>query len=140
MRFIDDKRKWINFNPDFPSNHRGTYKIHGEWAEPVFPSNISLAGSPATPYIFDDRCSPEDAAQALLKVYLLGKEERTERGLKGREWAMSDEAQMSAVNMSKNVVNCMEEGFKNFKPRPKYEIHKAGPRPSKYIEHKLISY
>jgi len=84
MRFIDDKRKWINFNPDFPSNHRGTYKIHGEWAEPVFPSNISLAGSPATPYIFDDRCSPEDAAQALLKVYLLGKEERTERGLKGR--------------------------------------------------------
>lgn len=140
MRFIDDDFNWIDFNADFPSNHRGTYKHHGEWAVPVFPSNISLAGSPATPYIYDDRCSPEDAAKALLEVYLLGDKERTVRGEKGREWALSDEAQMSAVKMSGNVVRCMEEGFKNFKPRPKYEIHKAVPRPSKYIEHKLIGY
>ena len=140
MRFIDDDFNWIDFDADFPSNHRGTYKHHGEWAVPVFPSNISLAGSPATPYIYDDRCSPEDAAKALLEVYLLGGNERTVRGEKGREWALSDEAQMSAVKMSGNVVRCMEEGFKNFKPRPKYEIHKAVPRPSKYIEHKLIGY
>ena len=140
MRFIDDDFNWIDFDADFPSNHRGTYKHHGEWAVPVFPSNISLAGSPATPYIYDDRCSPEDAAKALLEVYLLGDNERTVRGEKGREWALSDEAQMSAVKMSGNVVRCMEEGFKNFKPRPKYEIHKAVPRPSKYIEHKLTGY
>ena len=140
MRFIDDDLNWIDFDADFPSNHRGTYKHHGEWAVPVFPSNISLAGSPATPYIYDDRCSPEDAAKALLEVYLLGGNERTVRGEKGREWALSDEAQMSAVKMSGNVVRCMEEGFKNFKPRPKYEIHKAVPRPSKYIEHKLTGY
>jgi len=140
MRFIDNDGKWIEFDTEFPSNHRGTYKHHGEWAVPVFPSNISLAGSPATPYIYDDRCSPEDAAKALLEVYLLGGNERTVRGEKGREWALSDEAQMSAVKMSGNVVRCMEEGFKNFKPRPKYEIHKAVPRPSKYIEHKLTGY
>ena len=23
----------------FPSNHNGTYKKHGEWALPVYPSN-----------------------------------------------------------------------------------------------------
>ena len=51
------------------SNHRGKYKVHGEWVKPVFPSNISLSGSPQTPYIFDDRCSYEDAGEALLEWY-----------------------------------------------------------------------
>lgn len=139
-RFEDDKGDWIEFSSDFPSNHRGTYKKHGEWARPIFPSNISLAGSPLTPYIFDDRCSPEDAAEALLEVYNLNPEERSKRGLAGREWAMSDESQMSAVNMTKNIVRCMHKGFDNFKPRPSYELHKVTDRPSNYIQHKLTGY
>jgi len=69
-RFEDENGDWINFTPDFPSNHRGTYKKHGSWVEPVYPSNLSLAGSPLTPYIFDDRYSPEDAALAL-KRYMI---------------------------------------------------------------------
>ena len=140
MRFVDEKGKWIDFDADFPSNHRGTYTDCGEWAIPIFPTNHSLAGSPATPYIFDDRCQPEDAAKAILTTYELGAEERNKRGLKGREWATSDEAQMSAINMSRNVVGIMEEGFNNFKPRPKYEITKVKERPSRYIEHKLTGY
>ena len=36
-RFVDDKGKWIDFDSDFPSNHRGTYKECGVWAEPVYP-------------------------------------------------------------------------------------------------------
>ena len=31
---------------ELKSNHRGEYKEHGEWVKPVFPSNISLCGSP----------------------------------------------------------------------------------------------
>ena len=81
-RFENDKGEWIDFDANFPSNHRGTYKKHGEWVEPVFPSNISLAGSPQTPYIFDDRCTPEDVADNLFKVYSYGKEER-DRSLSG---------------------------------------------------------
>ena len=50
------------------SNHRGEYKEHGEWVKPVFPTNISLCGSPLTPYIFDDRCSYEDAGEAFRMV------------------------------------------------------------------------
>ena len=41
LRFEDENGKWIDFDADFPSNHRGTYKKCGEWAVPVFPSNIS---------------------------------------------------------------------------------------------------
>ena len=140
MRFVDFDLNWIDFDADFPSNHRGTYRHHGEWAVPIFPSNISLAGSPSTPYIFDDRCSPEDAAEAIKKVYELGKEERDRRGAEGRKWAESEEAKFTAAQMSKSIQDTMDEGFESFTPRPRYEIHKITDRPSRYIEHKLIGY
>ena len=75
-RFEDGEGNWIKLTKDFPSNHRGTVKQCGDWAVPVFPSNISLAGSVPTPYIFDDRCSAEDVAQALERVYNMSPEER----------------------------------------------------------------
>lgn len=140
MRFVDEKGEWINFSADFPSNHRGTYKECGEWAIPVFPSNISLAGSPSTPYIFDDRCNPEDAAEALYKAYSLTKEERIEKGLKGREWVTSEESQMSASNMNKNIIRCIDKGFDNYKPRTKFDIVKIDNFKPIQIPHKLYGY
>ena len=137
MRFVDENGKWIDFTPDFPSNHKGTYKEHGEWAVPVFPSNISLVGSVPTPYIYDDRCAPEDVAKALEEVYDMGKEERTRRGLKAREWVTSDESGMSARQMCENVIDSMDETFEKFVPRTRYDIHKIAERPKKYITHKL---
>lgn len=140
MRFVDDDGDWINFTPDFPSNHRGTYKEHGIWAQPIFPSNISLAGSPQTPYIYDDRCTPEDAADALLKVYDLGKEERDKRGQAGRDWCLSDEAKFEATAMAKTVIETLDEGFESFEPRPTYDIIKIEKRESDRVTHKLTGY
>ena len=140
MRFVDDKGKWIEFDSDFPSNHRGTYKEHGEWAIPVFPSNISFTGSPLTPYIYDDRLSPEDAAQAILKAYNLSKEERDKRGMKGHEWVMSEEASMSSVSMSKKIGECIEKAFKNFEPRPSYNVVKIKEYKPLTVKHKIIGY
>ena len=140
MRFEDGEGKWIDFTPDFPSNHRGTVKQCGDWALPIFPSNISIAGSPQTPYIFDDRCTPEDAAKAMYDAYMLGKEQRDKNGLKGREWAMSPEAQMTANTMTDNIVKCMNKGFDNFKPRNSFEVIKIKNIESKKIQHKLIGY
>ena len=139
-RFEDENGDWINFTPDFPSNHRGTYKKHGEWAKPVFPSNICLQGSPLTPYIFDDKVQPEDAAEAIKFVYDLGKEERDRRGLSGRDWVLSEESNMSSKNMSKKIMQAMEKGFDNFSPRPQYEVIHVEDEPSKYITHKLTGY
>ena len=139
-RFENEKGEWIDFDADFPSNHRGTYTKCGDWAVPVFPSNISLAGSPPTPYIFDDRANPEDVANAIKTVYELGPDERKKRGLKGREWALSEEAGFTAKVMADRVGKTIEEGFKKFKPRPKFEIIKAGKIPSKYVKHKILNY
>lgn len=136
MRF-EHEGKWIDFTPEFPSNHRGTVKDCGEWAVPVFPSNISMVGSVPTPYIFDDRCSPEDVAIALEQVYSLGKQERDRRGLKAREWVTSDESGMSARIMCQNVISSMNEAFEKFTPRERFEVHKITDRPKKYVTHKL---
>ena len=139
MRFEKNK-KWIDFSPDFPSNHRGTVKKCGRWAEPIFPSNISLAGSVPTPYIYDDRCSIDDVAKAIENVYNLGKEERDKRGMEGYKWVTSDESQMSAANMCKNVINVLDKGFESFIPRKRYDIEKVGENESKYVNHKLTGY
>lgn len=132
--------KWIDFNPDFPSNHRGSVKTHGEWAVPVFPSNISVAGSISTPYIFDDRACPEQASQAIERMYTYTNQQRKEMGQAGYRWVTGDEANMTAEKMSNRVIEVLEKGFKNFKKRTAFDFYKIQDRPAKYIKHKLTGY
>ena len=138
MRFVDENGKWIEFDSDFPSNHRGTYKEHGEWAFPIFPSNISLVGSVPTPYIFDDRCSFEDIASAIEDCYKLTPEERERRGSAGRDWVTSDEAKMTAKAMSQNIIDVIEETLEKFTPRDTFDFIKVEDNAPDYVEHKLI--
>jgi hypothetical protein len=138
MRFEDENGKWIDFDENFCSNHFGTYKKHGDWAVPVYPSSLSIVGSIPTPYIFDDRCDIRDVAKAIEEVYNLTPEERQQRGLNGRTWVQSDESMMSARRMSENVIGCIEETFSNFKPRKSFELIKIDKLPRKKITHKLI--
>ena len=103
------------------SNHRGTYKEHGEWVKPVFPSNISLAGSPLTPYIFDDRCSYEDAGEALYEWYKARPEERERCGELGRQFVLGD-GKMTAKHMSESFIKNIDTTFEKWKPREKYTL------------------
>jgi glycosyltransferase involved in cell wall biosynthesis len=138
MRFEDENGKWIDFDNDFCSNHFGRYKKHSEWSIPVFPSNISIQGSVPTPYIYDDRANFTDAADAIMKLYELGPEERKRRGNLAREWVTSDESMMSASNMCKNIFNHTNEVFKIFKPKNNFELIKTTPVSKKHIRHKLV--
>lgn len=139
-RFEDAEGNWVDFDDKFPSNHRGTYTKCGEWAEPVFPSNISITGSIPTPYIFDDRCAPEDVAKAILKIYNLPKEERKRRGQAGRDWALSEEANMSASGMCKNLIKSVEECLEKFTPRPRFELIKSETIQKESVKHKVHGY
>jgi len=139
MRFEKDS-KWVDFTPDFPSNHNGTIKECGKWAIPVFPSNRSIAGSVPTPYIFDDRCTPEDAAAAIEQMYNYSKEEREQMGQAGYDWATGEEANMTAEKMSNRVIEVLDKGFDNFIPRASFDFFTIEDRPAKYIEHKLTGY
>ncbi|MGB0404859.1 MAG: glycosyltransferase [Fusobacterium sp.] len=138
MRFVDDKDNWFTPSPEIPSNHRGTFKKHGEWAFPCYPTSRSIQGSPLTPYIYDDRCRWEDALEQLQKVYSLSPEERKELGLKGREWAISDEAGFTVKHQANRVMEAFTELFKTWKPREKYEIVNATEYKGKFLNHKIL--
>jgi glycosyltransferase involved in cell wall biosynthesis len=138
MRFEFEDGTWIDFDADFPSNHRGTYKKHGKWAFPVYPTSRSVQGSPATPYIFDDRCTWEDAAERLMEVYNLSKEERQERGVEGYIWATSDEAGFTAKHQAQRFIEATELLFNTWSPREKFELINASEYKKPVLNHKLI--
>jgi glycosyltransferase involved in cell wall biosynthesis len=136
MRFEFEDGTWIDFTPDFPSNHNGTYKKHGKWAYPVYPTNKSLVGSPVTPYIWDDRCTAEDAAEQIMNVYT--DENRVENGLAGREWALSDEAGFTGEKQGIRVINAFDELFSTWEPREKFEFINTNEVKDRKINHKLL--
>jgi glycosyltransferase involved in cell wall biosynthesis len=137
MRFIDHEGQWFTPDANIPSNHRGTFKQHGKWALPVYPTNISIVGSVPTPYIFDDRCDASDAADRLLEAYNMGPQEREVRGNLGREWALSDEAGFTSEKMGYNVMNNIDNLFKNWKPREKYNLIKVTNPEGQFVPHNL---
>ena len=138
MRFEDNKGKWFEPDVDTPSNHKKTFTKHGEWAFPVYPTSRSIQGSPPTPYIYDDRCSWEDACDRIKEVYSLSDEERKARGLKGREWAIGNEAGFTAESQGQRVIEAFEELFKVWEPRDRYEIVNATEYRGKFLNHKIV--
>ena len=111
--FHDDK-KWKD-NPEL---------THGNWVKPVWPSNRALMGSIPTPYIFDDRCRFDDAAERIKEWYDMSKEERDACGLNGHEYVMSKEVMMSTKAMAQNFIDHMDNAFETWKPRKPFSIFK----------------
>lgn len=138
MRFEDVFGEWIDFTPDFPSNHKGTYTKRGKWALPIFPSNSSIQGSVPTPYIYDDRCKPEDAAHQIFMLYCMSKEERQKHGLEGREWAIGNEAGFTGEIMGKRAIESLDELFINWQPREEFELLSDSDYEKRVLPHKLI--
>jgi glycosyltransferase involved in cell wall biosynthesis len=137
MRFEDEDGNWFTPTPEFPSNHRQTLTKHGEWVFPCFPTSRSIQGSPMTPYIFDDRCRWEDATEQLIKLYNMTREERKALGLKGREWAISDEAGFTSKHQANRVMEAFTELFNTWEPREKYEIVNATEYKGRHLTHKI---
>ncbi len=138
MRFEDENGNWFTPDADVPSNHTGKYKAHGNWAFPVYPASRSIQGSPTTPYIWDDRCRPEDAAERIMEVYNLSPEERKARGLEGREWALGEEAGFTAQQMGQRILEGIDELFNTWEPRETYEFINTNEVKSPTVPHKLL--
>jgi glycosyltransferase involved in cell wall biosynthesis len=130
MRFEDEDGKWFIPSPEIPSNNSGRYKKHGEWAFPVYPTSRSIQGSPVTPYIWDDRCKAEDAADRIREVYDLGREKRKELGAKAREWCLSEEAGFTAEYQGKRFIETIDELFNTWEPREAFEVIDTDEDPS----------
>lgn len=116
MGFKDDKEQWYTPSNEVPSNHTKRYKKHGEWVFPVFPTNISLQGSINTPYIYEDRCDPKEVANVIKKVWMYDRDFLRKRGLKGREWALSDEIGFTSHHQALRFINSVDELFNVWEP------------------------
>lgn len=123
-RFQDEKGDWIEFTTEFPTNHAGTYREHGEWTIPVFPSNRSLQGSPLTPYIFDDRVDFKQVADAIWLWWRQSREERKAKGMIGHAWVNGNESNMSAKRMSERFIECIDACLEQWTPRQKFTMYK----------------
>jgi len=122
--FVDENDEWIRFDGTFATNHTGKYKLHGVWAKPVFPSNRSLQGSPATPYIFDDRAQFEDVADAIMYWYNTPETLRNEMGLAGRQWALANG--LTAEQMGDKMISMFNDLFTMHREaRPMYTVTKV---------------
>jgi len=120
--FVDENDEWIRFDGEFATNHMGRYKKHGLWAKPVFPSNRSLQGSPATPYIFDDRANFEDVAAAIRYWYDIPLYRRSEMAEAGRNWALQNG--LTAEQMGNKMIEMINYLFEiNKEQRPSYTLN-----------------
>lgn len=127
VRFLDNDGNWFTPTREVTSNHTCKYTRCGEWAIPVFPSNRSIQGSLATPYIMDDRVSFDDLSWALSRAYWMSREKRKEYGSLGREWMMTEECGMSSVEMSNRIADSLMVMIDNWKPRQSVELLKCEP-------------
>jgi hypothetical protein len=92
---------------------------HGEWVIPVWPSAINLNGSVPTPYIFDDRVNDDEVANAIMKMYKLGKKKRKEKGLKGREFMINN---LSNKIMCDKMIEGIDTTIEKFTPRKRFDL------------------
>lgn len=119
---VDDDGKPVKFTKEFGTNNGGKYKNHGVWAKPVWPASRSIQGSIPTPYIFDDVCTWEDTAKAIMYWYLMSPDDRRRCGLKGREWALG-EGGLNSENMCNQFIKAMDFTIQHFVPKPAFSVH-----------------
>ena len=115
----------LNFNEEFTSNNIGRLFFTPPGTYPVFPSNISIQGSPATPYISDDRCTPEDAGEQIMNVYCTPKEVRNSISDIIRERVTSTQQDYRSSTMGKRIIDSVDFLLNNWQPREQYNIFKV---------------
>ena len=112
IKSLHDWRKWEH-NEDL---------THGEWVKPVWPRTRSLQGSIPTPYILDDRADWIDVADNIEDWFNTSHEERERVGELGRQYAHLEEVGFTAEHMCDRFMKDMDNAFKKWKPRKRYEI------------------
>ncbi len=115
-----------DYTTDWGSNHDKRYQRCGNWAKPVFPTNRSLAGSPMTPYIFDDRCKFEHVGIRMKEWYDTPAEKRKEYGMEGHKFVNDPAVGMSSKEMSNRFIKYINLTLDKWAPRKRYTLYKVG--------------
>ena len=77
----------------------------------------TLVGSQQVPYIYEDYCSAQQTADALMKMYEMPKEEREALGAKARSYVQSEFALQDTIDQwDESLLELMENWQKRYKP------------------------
>jgi hypothetical protein len=68
----------------------------------------------------------------------MSKQERDEKGLKGREWCLSDEAGFNTFAQAQRVIEAIDDLFESWTPREEFEFFKVDGLPDNTTKHKLV--
>lgn len=123
MHFLDDSGNPIKLDGTFTSNSSGKYKQCGEWAYPLWVTAREIIGSPDTPYLYNDITSHETIVEALQFWYTMPKEERKRRGLKGREFCLTNG--LNSVAMVDGMEETITATVANYKKQPTFTLYTA---------------
>ena len=127
---VDGKELSVDhFTDKIPSNSTGKIsKEHGSWTYPLWP-NMSLQGSPMTPYIYDSRPVIDDI-EGLKHWYDMGRDKRKQKGLEGREWAIKNG--FNREGMCSTLIKAFETMFKTWKPVDSFKLIKMNESQPNY--------
>tara|TARA_R110000765_G_scaffold426116_1_gene540788 strand:+ start:19 stop:993 length:975 start_codon:yes stop_codon:yes gene_type:complete len=134
---INDRPMGVeDFTAEIPSNSTGKIsKEHGEWVYPLWPQ-VTLQGSPATPYIYDSRVSLDQITKGLEYWYEMGKEIRAEKGLAGRTWAIKNK--FTSKGMSEAMTNSINMCLDTWEPRKNFVLADASAKTPQSIPGVLV--
>lgn len=77
----------------------------------------TMVGSQQVPFIFEDYCTAEAAADAIMKIYELSEEERTALGEKARSYVQSEFALQDTVDKwHDTLINLVDNWRDQYKP------------------------
>ena len=132
MGFLVDGKPFgiQHLSEEVPSNSTGLISTDwGKWTYPLWPQ-VTLQGSPMTPYIYDSRVSISSIKKGLAHWFEMGPERRKICGLAGREWAIENgfTAKSMCNEMTKSINTCLE----NFKPRRRFTLVNTNKNKFKY--------
>ena len=98
--------------------------VSGEWVKPLWARAQTMQGSVPTPYIIDDKVDVYEVADAFKYWYDIPKNERKIKGLKGREYFLSNTG-FNAKLMCEKMIDGIETTFKKWKPRKRFDLFKV---------------
>jgi glycosyltransferase involved in cell wall biosynthesis len=77
----------------------------------------SLVGSQSVPYIYEDYCSAQTTAEAIMKLYEAGREGRKSLGQKARDYVLSEFALERTVSEWDRTLTELTDGWHTNRPR-----------------------
>jgi glycosyltransferase involved in cell wall biosynthesis len=86
----------------------------------------SLVGSQQVPFIYEDYCSPEKTANAIMKLYEMPTEERKSLGKKARDYVMSEFGHQKTIDDWHETLLSLVESWNKKKP-PQWKVQEINP-------------